>query len=345
MPSDKKKIPTIYDLAKALGVSIGTVNRALHDKPDISPETKRRVLEMAEKMNFKLNPVAQSMRRRTFHIAAVNCCTVKDFTWDVLAGIRSGLEQIGEFNIVGNDFALLNPYTDDFNTKLDETADKYISEGIDAVILHTPADNDIMRNYVKKLQKKDILVACVTSKVTSSDVLYVSIDSESAGHLAGEVLNLCCPGGKVGILIGTTDMSPHEGYLKGFHKINEECPFESVHVYTHLDEEHLVEETTRKMFQEHQDLSGVYIATASSEVALKVIEDIHRENPLHIVATDLLPETKRSLQNRTIRAIIFQDPFLQGKSVLELVYRHLCHETDEKEVLLSPRILFPSDVK
>ena len=78
MPSDKKKIPTIYDLAKALGVSIGTVNRAMHDKPDISPETKRRVLEMAEKMNFKLNPVAQSMRRRTFHIAAVNCCTVKE---------------------------------------------------------------------------------------------------------------------------------------------------------------------------------------------------------------------------------------------------------------------------
>ena len=65
------------------------------------------------------------------------------------------------------------------------------------------------------------------------------------------------------------------------------------------------------MFQEHQDLSGVYIATTSSEVAW-VIEDIHRENPLHIVTTDLLPETKRSLQNRTIRAIIFQDPFLQA---------------------------------
>ena len=136
-------------------------------------------------------------------------------------------------------FALLNPYTDDFNTKLDETADKYISEGIDAVILHTPADNDIMRNYVKKLQKKDILVACVTSKVTSV-MCYMSALTPSppvTWQVSSESL---LPRGKVGILIGTTDMSPHEGYLKGFHKINEECPFESVHVYTHLDEEHLV---------------------------------------------------------------------------------------------------------
>ena len=145
-------------------------------------------------MNFKLNPVAQSMRRKTFHIAVIDCCTVHEFGKDVIAGIRSSLEQIGEFNIVGDYFTTLNPYSEDFSSKLDETAKQYINEEIDAVILHSASDDDTMKNYVLKLQAKKILVACVTSRVSGVDVLHVGIDSEVVGHLAGEIMNLCCPG-------------------------------------------------------------------------------------------------------------------------------------------------------
>ena len=45
------KHATIKDLAQALGISKSTVSRALADHSDVKPETKRLVLEMAEKMN------------------------------------------------------------------------------------------------------------------------------------------------------------------------------------------------------------------------------------------------------------------------------------------------------
>ncbi len=345
MVADREKKPTIYDLAKALGVSSGTVNRALHNKPEINAETKRRVLEMAEKMNFKLNPVAQSMRRKTFHIAAMDCCTVPEFGRDVMAGVRSEISQIGDFNVRGDSFTTLDLCNSDFTSRLDETAEQFINDGIDAVILHTNTDNDDMRNCVRKMLKKGIIVACVTSRVTGVDVLYVGIDSVAVGHMAGEVLNLCCPGKKVGILIGTTNLTPHIGYLQGFQKVNGDCPFESVHIYAHSDDAYLVEESTRKMLEENPDLSGLYIATASSGTALRVINEICPDNSLNIVTTDLLEETWRFLKNRTIRATIFQDPFLQGKTVAGLVYKHLCGETDEKEIILKPQIIFPSDAK
>ena len=54
---------TIKDLAKELDISPSTVSRALKDHPDISPETKRLVKELAEEMNYKPNLIAQGLRK------------------------------------------------------------------------------------------------------------------------------------------------------------------------------------------------------------------------------------------------------------------------------------------
>jgi len=47
---------TIKDIAIALGLSTSTVSRALRDSYEISPATKKNVLEYAEKINYPQNP-------------------------------------------------------------------------------------------------------------------------------------------------------------------------------------------------------------------------------------------------------------------------------------------------
>ncbi|MFN7117000.1 MAG: LacI family DNA-binding transcriptional regulator [Saprospiraceae bacterium] len=53
---------TIKDIAKALNLSTSTVSRALRDSYEINPETKQLVLEYAERMNYRPNPIALSLR-------------------------------------------------------------------------------------------------------------------------------------------------------------------------------------------------------------------------------------------------------------------------------------------
>jgi LacI family transcriptional regulator len=53
---------TIRDIAIKLNISISTVSRALRGAPDVNPETKKAVLEMAEKLHYEPNRVAQSLR-------------------------------------------------------------------------------------------------------------------------------------------------------------------------------------------------------------------------------------------------------------------------------------------
>lgn len=48
----------IRRLAQHLDISIGTVSRALNGRPDVNEETRRRVLEAAERLGYVANQSA-----------------------------------------------------------------------------------------------------------------------------------------------------------------------------------------------------------------------------------------------------------------------------------------------
>jgi len=53
---------TIKDIAKSLNLSTSTVSRAMRDSYEINPETKTRVLEYAERMHYRPDPIALSLK-------------------------------------------------------------------------------------------------------------------------------------------------------------------------------------------------------------------------------------------------------------------------------------------
>src|SRR5262245_11545040 len=54
----------IRDIAESLGVSIGTVDRALHDRPGINQKTRTRILEQAKAMGYRPNLAARFLSSR-----------------------------------------------------------------------------------------------------------------------------------------------------------------------------------------------------------------------------------------------------------------------------------------
>ncbi|MFZ1264268.1 MAG: LacI family DNA-binding transcriptional regulator, partial [Chitinophagaceae bacterium] len=81
---------TIKDIARALGLSTSTVSRALRDSYEISPETKKLVLEYAEKNNYHPNPIALSLKeRRSRSIGVIVCEIANSYFSQVINGIES----------------------------------------------------------------------------------------------------------------------------------------------------------------------------------------------------------------------------------------------------------------
>jgi len=56
--------PTSFDIAALAGVSQPTVSRALSGSPSVSEATRRRVLEAAEQLNYKVDKNASGLRRQ-----------------------------------------------------------------------------------------------------------------------------------------------------------------------------------------------------------------------------------------------------------------------------------------
>jgi LacI family transcriptional regulator len=81
---------TIKDIAKALNLSTSTVSRALRGSYEISDETKKMVLEYAEKINYRPNPIALSLKeRRSRAIGVVVSEIANNFFSQAINGIES----------------------------------------------------------------------------------------------------------------------------------------------------------------------------------------------------------------------------------------------------------------
>lgn len=63
---------TIKEIAKICGVSRGTVDRALNDRPNINPETKKRIVDLAEEMGYRPHFLAKSLSTgRTYTLGMI----------------------------------------------------------------------------------------------------------------------------------------------------------------------------------------------------------------------------------------------------------------------------------
>jgi len=81
---------TIKDIARELGISPSTVSRALKDHPDISPQTKLQVRELVDKLKYKPNAIALSLRSRKTNIIGV---IVPQMVHHFFSSVISGIEE------------------------------------------------------------------------------------------------------------------------------------------------------------------------------------------------------------------------------------------------------------
>ncbi len=81
----------IRDIALRLGVSVGTVDRALHDKAGVNPETRTRVLAAADSLGYSPNLAARYLRSRRQQRIAVHLPDGDSwFTQTLRDGMREG---------------------------------------------------------------------------------------------------------------------------------------------------------------------------------------------------------------------------------------------------------------
>ncbi len=96
----RHKEVTIYDIADKLNVSIATVSRALKDDKVVNKKTKKKIFDLAEKMNYRSNRFASNLRNpKTETIGVIVPRLNSNFMSSVIAGIESVANSEG-YNLI-----------------------------------------------------------------------------------------------------------------------------------------------------------------------------------------------------------------------------------------------------
>ncbi len=129
---------TIKDLARELNISPSTISRALKDHPDISPETKKVVKALAEKLNYRPNLLAQGLRNSKTNTIGV---IIPEFIHFFFSTIVSGIEDVA--------------YSKGYNVILCQSAETYEREVTDTRALWNSRVDGMLVSISKETTKYD----------------------------------------------------------------------------------------------------------------------------------------------------------------------------------------------
>ncbi len=206
---------TIRELARLSGVSIGTVSRALNGYPDVGPETRERILLLAEELDYTPTAAARTLVTQRSHVVGVFLETGRNhphiqhpFFHEVLAGIKERLGA-GGFDLLlfasehpGNGFG---PHS---------YLKRCRHHHVDGALLMGLTSDDV---EVQRLARSSLPCVSIDVELEGEQTSWVSSDNTQGPRLA--VKHLRDLGHKrIGHIAGPLETTPGRDRLRGFQR-------------------------------------------------------------------------------------------------------------------------------
>lgn len=204
-----KEDVTLKDIAEAVGKSVAAVSRALNDYDDISEETRLHVKEVAEKMGYTPNRMAQRLRRRAtdtlgFILPALSPRNADPYYSELLTGIAAEAAQ--------HRFDLLVTTSPGGSAELQTYQRLIRSRRIDGIIVARPRWQD---ERIKLLLDKQIPLVVLGHTDISEEIPTVSDDPTEGGRIMVEHL-LEQQYEQIALVNASLDLIFASHYLAGF---------------------------------------------------------------------------------------------------------------------------------
>ncbi len=305
---------TIKEIAKLAGVSIGTVDRAIHNRGRINPEVAERIRNIAKELNYKPNSIAQglSARSRRFRIAVILHRKIMNaFFKDVLHGINACKAEVSQSGVEVDIF-----YCEDFSSENQLLLlEKAESEQYNAIVL-VPINDDSIKSKVNDLHQQGIPVILLTNIIDGCDYLsFVGCDYTRSGQITAGLLNM---------------IHPSEGKLLYFspslqmlgHVMRAESLRQHLHTfYPHIELCQTCELTgsdikdykiTLRALESNPDVSLIVCPDVGSGGHIEAIAEFQFTSSPKIISYDYSESIERYIKNKLITATLVQNPQSQG---------------------------------
>lgn len=314
------KQPTIVDIAVRLNLSISTVSRALRNAPDVNPQTKQAVLEMAKKIGYEPNTVAASLRNNKTNIIGI---IVPEFVHayfpSVILGVQDVVNQAG--------YKLMICQSNESFDLEEKNLQAMVSSRVDGLIMALSRETDHYQ-HIKKVQEKTPIVFFnrITEELAGSKVL---VDDYGGAYQAVEhLIQIGCR--RIAHISGPKNLTMCESRLQGYlDALNHYHIPINEHYIHHAD---FVDDKARECTQQLIDMDERpdAIFAVNDPTAIEALICI-KQNGLHIPDDIALAGFSNALHSAFVDpplTSVVQPTFQIGQAAAELLLQHI-EEGDE----------------
>ncbi len=311
---------TIKMIAERAGVSIGTVDRVLHNRPYVKEEVRQRILEVMEEMDYHPNRMASALATSGLH----RHFAIIQPAWEsyVGEGMAAGVEKFRRARQDYNVTVSVHPYRQG-----DTAACLRLLEELPGTvqgIALCAADCPPVREKLEELERRRVPVVTFNSDIAGGKRLcFVGEDAHHAGRVAGEIAaKFLRPGDRLLLVYADAGYSDHQGRTDGFLERLGESGFrreDCLVAETHDDYDETFSAVSSALAEE-PGLRYIYMANRSVPACMEAISRAGRTGEVRVLAHDNSPETATFLRQGRLDFVIDQDLAYQSRKALELLF-------------------------
>ena len=310
---------TLKDIAREAGVSLATVDRVLHNRPGVRPDTVRRVQEIIARNAFQPHVAAAELARGR----------ARRFAFVMPTGANPFMQQIEAY--LGEMSAWLSARrlsvelvnTDVFDPSVLAASLEALSGSYDGIAV-VALDHPGVRAAINDLVDAGTKVVTLVSDVPSSRRQhYVGIDNIAAGRTAGALVGRLVgqKSGKIGIIAGSQGLRDHAERIFGFNQVmaSEFSHLDVLPLLEGRDDDDRSEQLISRLLGKHPDIIGLYNVGAGTQGVANALTEAGREKQIVFIAHDLTAMTRKLLLQGTLDAAISQNPGHEARAAVRVL--------------------------
>lgn len=314
---------TLSDIAKRVGVTPSTVQRALNDVEGVSDKKRQEIIKVAEEMGYKRNYIAATLKKGSPVIALV----LPEYSGDnryyserLWEGARKFLKDYEEFGFR----AIEKPYlrkSGKSSAVLGEVLEEYGDNLAGVLTLGNEQPEQV--EVIDKYHKKGIPVVLVgTDNKHARRTCCVKTDDETAGRMAADLLiNFSCAEKSFQIVItGDFSIEDQQINVQGFEKqLYENMAQMEIIKPAYCDNVSEVRESLIKIINSNPNLKAIYSTSSRNTVAMcEAIRETGR-NDIITIGSDVFPESIKYIENGVLNAVIHKRHSSQAYEAMQVL--------------------------
>ena len=326
----------IKDIARMAGVSIGTVDRVIHNRGEVAEKTSLKVQRILKETNYSPNVLAQVLKsKKRFHLVSLLPDPTDDnpFWKRHPLGMMRAIDELDPFPITLSQVTFDLQSEDDFQKKTNIVLDLKP----DGVLL-APIFKSESIAFCSRLHKEKIPFVFIDGYIEDTDFLaYIGEEIFQSGRVAGQLIDLVTPG-KSDILVVTIARniqnihhlnSRTQGFLSYFQKSGKNNG-KKITINIPDPSADSVKYAIDKAFENNPGIRSIFITGSRSYLIASYLEN-NGFKSIELIGYDLLDLNVKFLKSGTARFLLGQRPEEQTYKGIKKLFEYLSlHKIPDK---------------